>query len=113
MKKSGITTHVLDTMLGKPGRGIKASLSVEGEQGVFTLVHTTVTDDDGRVQLSEVIKSGVHKIRFDIGEYYTRLNIKHFFPFAEVVFVVDETEQSHYHVPLVTTPFAYQTYRGS
>lgn len=113
MKRTGITTHVLDTMLGVPGRNIEITLSIKLDDSDFKVLNSGKTDQDGRVQMSETIKTGVYRLRFEIGAYYSSNNVKHFFPAAEVEFMVDEAEQSHYHVPLVITPFAYSTYRGT
>ena len=109
-----ITTHVLDTSAGRPGRGIKIELERASGMGWLALGHG-VTDDDGRLRTltqSGPVEPGTYRIRFETGEYYRALSTSCFFPVVEIQFtVVDGTQ--HYHVPLLLSPFGYSTYRGS
>jgi 5-hydroxyisourate hydrolase len=109
-----ITTHVLDTSAGKPGRNIRIDL----ERAVGTGWHplsSGVTDDDGRLRtLTQAgpVEPGTYRIRFETGAYFTAQSQSCFFPVVEIQFtVVDGTQ--HYHVPLLLSPFGYSTYRGS
>lgn len=110
-----ITTHVLDTAQGRPGRGI----TVELELAVGTtwqLQAGGTTDEDGRLRTltpAGPLATGTYRLRFATGPYYEGLGIATpFFPVVEIVFaVVDGSE--HYHVPLLLSPFSYSTYRGS
>lgn len=100
-----ITTHVLDTALGKPGRGIAIELS-RLEDDEWIRVGAGETDDDGRLKTLTPpgpVPPGIYKLRFQTNG---------FFPVVEIQFVVEDGEQ-HYHVPLLLSPFGYSTYRGS
>jgi 5-hydroxyisourate hydrolase len=100
---SGITTHVLDTARGRPGAGIAVELW-QGDQ----LRRAATTDADGRARLADTIEPGTYRIVFKISTYFDEC----FYPEAAVTFVVRDAAQ-HYHVPLLVSPFAYSTYRGS
>jgi 5-hydroxyisourate hydrolase len=109
-----ITTHVLDTSAGKPGKHIRIALELQTASGWLTLGHG-VTDDDGRLRtLTQAgpVEPGTYRIRFDTGEYYQRQSTSCFFPTVEIQFTVVDGSQ-HYHVPLLLSPFGYSTYRGS
>ena len=112
---SGLTTHVLDTMHGQPASGLSLRLLRDGE----TLVDA-VTNIDGRVDkpllTAETLRPGAYRLEFDVGEYFRDLGVALPDPaFLETV-VIDfgiADAASHYHVPLLVSPFAYSTYRGS
>jgi 5-hydroxyisourate hydrolase len=55
---------------------------------------------------------GMHRLLFDTGAYFTRAGVESFYPAVTITFVIDDPDQ-HYHVPLLLSPFAYSTYRGS
>jgi 5-hydroxyisourate hydrolase len=108
---STVSTHVLDTARGAPAVGIAVALervAVEVEP-----IASGVTDSDGRVANlgPEGLDGGTYRLRFDTRAYYAESNTGAFFP--EVVVVFDVGDQEHYHVPLLLSPFAYSTYRGS
>ena len=109
-----ITTHVLDTAAGRPGRGIAIELErVEGT--VWQLVGGGVTDDDGRLRTLTAqgpVTPGTYRIRFQTGAYFTANGQTGFFPVVEIQFVVHDGAQ-HYHVPLLLSPYGFSTYRGS
>jgi len=110
---SPITTHVLDTHRGVPASDIAIQLyQQQGED--FVLLAEGRTDDDGRIRdlLAGSIEPGVYRMRFETQEYHERLGIQGFYPEAVITFVIHNTEQ-HYHIPLLLSPFAYSTYRGS
>ena len=103
---STLSTHVLDTVAGEPGVGMRIHLSRrEGNEWVD--VGEAVTDEDGRATGFGELIGGRHRLGFETGEWGNR-----FFPFIHVVFEVDET-RDHYHIPLLLSPFGYSTYRGS
>lgn len=113
MSVSHITTHVLDTGSGKPAAGVPVSLEMlDGERWVR--IAEGATDADGRVkQLGpERLPSGTYRLAFDTGEYFAASGTETFFPEVDITFCVVEPE-AHYHVPLLLSPFAYSTYRGS
>jgi len=118
-----LSSHVLDSMLGTPAKGV----SVRWERLVddaWKQVGKAVTDDDGRVDrwvaelgvaemgVAESTGVGVHRLLFGSGGYFFARGVSTFYPEVVVVFeVVDEA--AHHHVPLLLSPFAYSTYRGS
>jgi 5-hydroxyisourate hydrolase len=109
-----ITTHVLDTSLGKPGKAIAVELE-RVDQGTWQLVGGGVTDDDGRLRTltpQGPVTPGTYRIRFQTGAYFTAQNVSGFFPVVEIQFTVADGAQ-HYHVPLLLSPFSFSTYRGS
>lgn len=113
MSRSYVTAHVLDASTGTPARGVAVTLSAT-EAAEESVIAEAVTDDDGRVsQLGpEQLASGVYRITFGTGDYFAARDQETFYPQVRVDFRVDEA-QAHYHVPLLLSPFAYSTYRGS
>jgi 5-hydroxyisourate hydrolase len=110
--KSPITTHVLDTAHGIAATKVPIKLFFLSSDS-WVLVGSENTNSDGRcISLATELVKGTYKLSFDVQSYYDKFGIKCFFPLAEVVFLVDDLER-HYHVPLVCTPFAYNTYRGT
>ena len=109
---SQLTTHVLDTALGRPAVGVKVVLSAR-VAGEWQLVGADVTDDDGRVTslAPESVAAGTYRLVFDTAAYFAATGQASFLP--EVVVVFDVVDSSHYHVPVLLSPFAYSTYRGS
>ncbi len=103
---SAITTHVLDTAAGRPAAGIAVRL--EGPDGVLG---TGVTDQDGRVRElgPAVVPAGRYRLVFDTESYFDDGS---FFPEVAVTFTVTDPA-AHHHVPILLSPFAFSTYRGS
>ena len=113
---STITTHVLNTSIGEPGREIEVRLE-ERVNGQFEERFSGKTDKDGRLNLSEKgisYSSGVYRLHFALSSYFDRLDLACFFPEASLVFEIKEKGQNpHYHVPLLLSSYGYTTYRGS
>lgn len=111
---SQITTHILDTSLGKPAANVNILLEEENN-GVWRELARGKTDGDGRIKnlISEstTVEPGVYRLVFDVGAYYSSMNIKTFYPSVKIEFRI--TDKTHYHVPLLLNPFGYTTYRGS
>jgi 5-hydroxyisourate hydrolase len=103
---SGITTHVLDTSVGRPAGGVAVRLLRDREE-----VTSGMTDDDGRwVALTgEAITAGDYQLAFATGDYFGGAS---FHPQVTVDFTVSDPAQDH-HVPLLLSPYGYTTYRGS
>ena len=104
-----ITTHVLDTALGKPAVGIEVCL-FQGDR----LISRSVTNVDGRCSepLAENPPPGLYRLEFAVGDYFRNQGMES--PFLDCVpiqFIVAAGQS--YHVPLVCTPWSYSTYRGS
>lgn len=115
MKRSPVTTHVLDTATGQPAAGVPVELSIAVADG-WTKLAAGVTNNDGRVgdllPVDHVLVAGVYKMRFDTGVYFAARAVAGFYPYAEIVFEIRELS-AHYHIPLLLSPFGYSTYRGS
>lgn len=107
---SGLSTHVLDATSGRPAVGLRVRLfhPVDGE------IFTGTTDGDGRIGevLPGPVDPGVYRLSFDTGDYFEAMSTPTFYPEASVSFTVTDPT-AHYHVPLLLSPFAYSTYRGS
>lgn len=109
-----ITTHVLDTAAGRPGRGIAIELERADGAG-WLAVGAGTTDDDGRLRTltpAGSVAPGTYRIRFHTAAYAANAGQPCFFPVVEIQFTVVDGAQ-HYHVPLLLSPFGYSTYRGS
>ena len=113
-----LTTHVLDTNLGRPAAGLIIELwNVTGEP---VKLKTTVTNSDGRVDepllQGNALKSAIYELRFRAGDYLHSANASLSSPpFLDVIpirFGISNTAQ-HYHVPLLLYAHGYSTYRGS
>lgn len=108
---STITTHVLDTSLGKPATGIRVELEYGG-----ALIGSGVTDGDGRVRelMSEsaALSQGVYRLTFFVGEYFSKSERSSFYNEIVINFRIADASD-HYHVPLLLSPFGYTTYRGT
>jgi 5-hydroxyisourate hydrolase len=111
---SQITTHILDTSIGKPAEGVSIILyRRQGES--WERIGSGITNADGRIAdllaAGSVLPKGQYKMRFEVAAYFERMERKAFYPFVEIVFMIDNNE--HYHIPLLLNPFGYSTYRGS
>jgi 5-hydroxyisourate hydrolase len=111
---SGLTTHVLDTAHGKPAAGLRLCLYSERR-----LIFTGVTNADGRCPglLGDApLECGRYHLEFAVADYFRSVGVElPDPPFLDVVtihFGVADPA-SHYHVPLLVSPFSYSTYRGS
>jgi 5-hydroxyisourate hydrolase len=113
---STITTHVLDTSLGRPATGLSIALERLGPKGAATQIGAGMTDDDGRVRdllaPGQVLDPATYRLRFETAPYFARDGRETFYPVVLVTFRVD-AGSGHYHVPLLLNPFGYSTYRGS
>ncbi|VDM65764.1 unnamed protein product [Strongylus vulgaris] len=142
---ASISSHVLDISLGNPAAGVTVLAYFEENNGwkllgqiylYIKIFHSSTTGSNGRVPWvtpNVTLQEGIYKLKFMIADYYSRLNIKTFYPYAEVrfrmmkyvlyrslynlfnlqiVFNVTDAQQ-HYHVPLTLSPYGYSTYRGS
>ncbi|MFJ9695182.1 hydroxyisourate hydrolase [Kitasatospora sp. NPDC101183] len=110
---TGISTHVLDTSLGRPAEGVPVELALRTEGG-WKVLGTSATDSDGRVKDLPAVEAGsVVRLLFDTGAYHAlRSQEPPFFPEVSIVLTVAPAQQ-HYHVPLLLNPFGYSVYRGS
>ena len=105
---SVVTTHVLDSVTGLPARGVAVRLDGGG------VTAEARTDDDGRVrELGPArLDRGTYRVVFATGDWFASQGRESFYPEVVVTFTVDEPD-GHLHVPLLLSPYAYSTYRGS
>ena len=110
---SHLTTHVLDASSGTPAQNVVVSLARHLPGGGTAGVAQGFTDADGRLAIGpDELAPGDYTLTFLTGEYFARQGTPTFYPFVTVTFTVEDTDR-HYHVPLLLSPFAYSTYRGS
>ena len=114
LKVSQVTTHVLDTSIGRPGKDISIRMK-EYRNNSWQTITQGVTNADGRIAdllpPSRCIQPGHYKMVFETGEYFKANNLQGFYPVVEIDFSI--FDNTHYHVPLLINPFGYSTYRGS
>jgi 5-hydroxyisourate hydrolase len=114
-----LTTHVLDTALGKPAAGLRIVLYRHGDDAVEFLTEV-ITNADGRVNGAVLegaaFKPGTYELEFHAGAYLRQSGAASpDTPFLDVIpirFGVHDAN-AHYHVPLLLSPYGYSTYRGS
>lgn len=112
-----LTTHVLDTMHGRPAADMAVRLSRTGRE---FLCPERLTNADGRLDepllSGQTMRAGTYELHFGVGQYYRRNGVALPEPafLEEVVirFGISDPDL-HYHVPLLVSPYGYSTYRGS
>jgi 5-hydroxyisourate hydrolase len=118
--KSRLTTHVLDTYNGVPGEGVTVEFyKRDGES--YVLQKTVVTNHDGRageplLPVEGPASLGQYRLVFHVADYFRKMGAPlpdpPFIDRVSVDFAIYE-EKEHYHVPLLSSPWSYTTYRGS
>jgi 5-hydroxyisourate hydrolase len=111
-----LSTHVLDATTGRPAAGIQIRLE-RGDGGGWAPAGQGQADGDGRLRLagaggSADFEPGVYRITFATGAYFAALGVASFYPEVTITFEITGRDE-HYHVPLLLSPYAYSTYRGS
>jgi len=114
-----LTTHVLDTMAGRPAAGVAVSLFRLKDEAREVVV-STQTNADGRCDAplleADRMAAGTYELRFHVADYFKSRNVElPDPPFLDVVpirFGIGDAS-AHYHVPLLISPYGYSTYRGS
>ena len=105
-----LSTHVLDLTRGKPAAGMKIELH---NLSTGTLLKTVMTNADGRTDAPLLaageLRAGEYELVFHVGDYF---GDKSFLDRVPIRFRIADATASH-HVPLLCTPWAYSTYRGS
>ncbi|MBR7829144.1 hydroxyisourate hydrolase [Actinospica sp. MGRD01-02] len=111
--RSHVTTHVLDAAKGAPASGVLVTLEQHGGDA-WHVVGTGTTDADGRINElgPDRLPEGRYRVGFDTGTYFAAQGTDTFYPEVTIVFELADAA-AHYHVPLLLSPFAYSTYRGS
>jgi 5-hydroxyisourate hydrolase len=104
-----VSTHVLDAAAGRPAAGVRVGLERRTDAG-WQSVAAAETDADGRVrELAGATDAGVYRLTFDVEGWS---GAHSFYPEVVIVFRIADPG-AHHHVPLLLSPFAYSTYRGS
>jgi 5-hydroxyisourate hydrolase len=104
-----ISTHVLDATAGAPATGVDVLLEVRGDGG-WLAVGGGATDGDGRLRFPDAVSPAEYRLTFGTGQYFAARGVESFYPEVVVTFTASG---GHYHVPLLLSPFAYSTYRGT
>ncbi|EZH66826.1 5-hydroxyisourate hydrolase [Bacillaceae bacterium JMAK1] len=108
-----LTTHILDLANGIPAKEVNIELYSIHRGERKEQLHVARTNDDGRVDepllQGEQLKEGIFELVFHIGDYFTEPSFYQTVPIRFEIIDADE----HYHVPLLVSPWGYQTYRGS
>jgi 5-hydroxyisourate hydrolase len=109
-----VSTHVLDTRLGRPAPEVPVRLDAYDGDTWHPLAEG-LTDADGRWAAPEENNApgaGTYRLRFGTGPYFAAQETPTFYPEVSVIFTIPDAAQRH-HVPLLLSPYAYSTYRGS
>ena len=118
-----LSSHILDTHLGKPAADIAVTLHRVSTSGEASLLANGVTNADGRVtpdswsfnptiDIAEYhLDVGRYTLTFDTQAYFDTQNLTAFYPQVVIDFII--SENGHYHVPLLLSAHGYSTYRGS
>lgn len=111
----GISTHILDTTLGRPAAAVPVTLAYM-TNGLWAPLNEAITDSNGRcpdlLPPTQAMQPGLYRIHFKTATYYQQNQLEGLYPYIEIVFTVSEGQQ-HYHIPLLLTANGYTTYRGS
>ncbi|AXE81054.1 hydroxyisourate hydrolase [Streptomyces atratus] len=123
---ASVSTHILDTSVGRPAGGVAVSLSARsGPEAAWVALGGCATDADGRCKDLPALPEGTTHVRldFEVETYFSKKQAEAqqdaprvrdsgaFFPEVAITFAVRPGE--HYHVPLLLNPFGYSVYRGS
>ncbi len=114
-----LSTHVLDVTQGKPGAGVAIELYAIDDGGRM-LLRSVVTNRDGRCDKpllqGKEMRVGQYELVFAAGDYFAAQGVPapepRFIDRVTIAFGIADASQD-YHVPLLVSPWAYSTYRGS
>ena len=114
---SAITTHVLDVARGRPAAGISVLLEIQENSGAeWRPIGRGMTDVDGRLRsllpAGDPLLVGAYRLVFNTAQYFAAAGVDAFYPRVIIEFETAPGE-THYHVPLLLSPFGYSTYRGT
>jgi 5-hydroxyisourate hydrolase len=110
----GLSTHILDTHLGRPAANVAITLW-HWHDNAWHQVGSALTDSDGRCRTllgGHALAAADYKLHFEVGPYFRAHHAGSLYPYVEIVFTVADPEQ-HYHIPLLLAANGYTTYRGS
>jgi 5-hydroxyisourate hydrolase len=110
-----VSTHILDAVAGGPAAGVSVSLSKQDPDQSWLLAEAGVTDADGRLRFTTETTGGAYRLTFATGLYFADRGVTTFYPEVVITFSTSAPDDApgHYHVPLLLSPYAYSTYRGS
>ncbi len=111
---SGISTHILDTALGRPATGVRVTLERQ-EEGTWLEIAEGATDADGRCRpllAADRVLAGVHRLTFATMAYFAAMELVTLYPEVTITFTV-AADEVDYHIPLLLTAHSYTTYRGT
>lgn len=121
----GLSTHVLDAARGGAAVGVPVHWESRRDDGTWSFTAAGTTDANGRIGAADWLLSGAvtetappalaagqHRLVFDTGTWFLVEGLPGFFPEVAVAFTVT-TPECHHHVPLLLSPYAYSTYRGT
>jgi 5-hydroxyisourate hydrolase len=104
-----LSTHVLDAVSGQPATGVAVTLL----DAHHTVLASAVTDGDGRVaSIGDDLAAGIFRLHFDTATYFSARGITGFYPEIVIAFEITDAA-AKLHVPVLLSPYAYSTYRGS
>jgi 5-hydroxyisourate hydrolase len=111
--RSRVTTHVLDAVTGRPAENVAVVLERRSADG-WDRVAERRTDGDGRIARlgPDDLEAGTYRVTFAVGEYFAGQAQDAFYPEVVISFTLADPS-AHYHVPLLLSPYAFSTYRGS
>jgi 5-hydroxyisourate hydrolase len=113
---SRISTHVLDTALGRPAAGMMIHLDYAEPSGEWRETSALATDDDGRcpnlLPADRALNPGQYRLSFETGPYHQAQSVNGLYLTVDITVTVRPGD-SHLHVPLLLSPNGYTTYRGS
>jgi len=111
-----VSTHVLDVALGKAAKDVPVRLERQEPDGEWVALHSSRTDADGRcddlLPENEVLRAGIYRLAFDTASYHLIQKVAGLYPVVEITFQVRAGE-SHFHIPVLLSPYGFTTYRGS
>ena len=115
-----LSTHVLNTVTGKPAEGVSITFYQCDDKGNKHCLKRVVTNADGRVDepllLAEILPTGCYELAFEVGAYFEKHKAAQsqppFLSVVPIVFTIAEGQQN-FHIPLLVSPWSYATYRGS
>jgi 5-hydroxyisourate hydrolase len=111
--RSKVTTHVLDAVTGRPAADVAVVLERRGSSA-WEPVADGRTDGDGRIGRfgPDELEAGIYRVTFAVADYFASRGQEAFYPEVVISFTLDDPA-AHYHVPLLLSPYAFTTYRGS
>ncbi len=110
-----ISTHILDTARGCPAAGVEVTLS-QWDANHWHSLSTAMTDENGRISdlrpSTTHFEKGLYRLQFATDKYFSQLNIEALYPWVDVVFRIENTNEK-FHIPLLLSGHGYTTYRGT